>query len=231
MMPFMSTDNQITCVIPALNAEATLPVTLASLRGIPVVVADGGSVDRTKAVVLDAGQKFETAAKGRGQQLGAGAKVALVDGAQWLLFLHADTVLEEGWQSEVEAFISDPAQANKAAVFTFKVDDDGAAARRLESLVAWRTRTLALPYGDQGLLISARFYESLGGYKPLELMEDVDLVRRIGGNRLHVFKATALTSANKFKQAGYLRRSLRNLSCLGLFFLGLPVRWIARIYG
>jgi rSAM/selenodomain-associated transferase 2 len=231
MMPSMSTDNQIICVIPTLNAEATLPATLASLAGVPVVVADGGSVDGTKAFVQDAGLKLVTAPRGRGQQLGVGAQIALADGAQWLLFLHADTVLEEGWLKEVEAFTSDPAHADKAAVFNFRVDDVGAAARRLERLVAWRTRTLALPYGDQGLLISARFYESLGGYKPLELMEDVDLVRRIGGKRLHAFKSAATTSANKFRQAGYLRRSLRNISCLGLYFLGVPVRWIARIYG
>jgi glycosyltransferase involved in cell wall biosynthesis len=227
----MSSDNQIICVIPTLNAEATLPATLESLGSVRSIVVDGGSVDGTKALALAAEVKFVTAPRGRGQQLGAGAEVALADGARWLLFLHADTVLEDGWLKEAEAFVSDPAQANNAAVFAFKVDDDRTAARRLERLVAWRTGALALPYGDQGLLISGGFYQSLGGYRPLELMEDVDLMRRIGGKRLHVFKATAMTSAHKFRQAGYLRRSLRNLSCLGLFFLGLPVRWIARIYG
>ena len=227
----MSSDNQIICVIPTLNAEATLPATMESLGSVRSIVVDGGSVDGTEALALAAEVKFVTAPRGRGQQLGAGAEVALADGARWLLFLHADTVLEDGWLKEAEAFVSDPAQANNAAVFAFKVDDDRTAARRLERLVAWRTGALALPYGDQGLLISGGFYQSLGGYSPLELMEDVDLMRRIGGKRLHVFKATAMTSAHKFKQAGYLRRSLRNLSCLGLFFLGLPVRWIARIYG
>ena len=231
MMPSMSSDNQIICVIPTLNAEATLPATMESLGSVRSIVVDGGSVDGTEALALAAEVKFVTAPRGRGQQLGAGAEVALADGARWLLFLHADTVLEDGWLKEAEAFVSDPAQANNAAVFAFKVDDDRTAARRLERLVAWRTGALALPYGDQGLLISGGFYQSLGGYRPLELMEDVDLMRRIGGKRLHVFKATAMTSAHKFKQAGYLRRSLRNLSCLGLFFLGLPVRWIARIYG
>jgi len=227
----MSSDNQIICVIPTLNAEATLPATMESLGSVRSIVVDGGSVDGTEALALAAEVKFVTAPRGRGQQLGAGAEVALADGARWLLFLHADTVLEDGWLKEAEAFVSDPAQANNAAVFAFKVDDDRTAARRLERLVAWRTGALALPYGDQGLLISGGFYQSLGGYRPLELMEDVDLMRRIGGKRLHVFKATAMTSAHKFRQAGYLRRSLRNLSCLGLFFLGLPVRWIARIYG
>ena len=231
MMPSMSSDNQIICVIPTLNAEATLPATMESLGSVRSIVVDGGSVDGTEALALAAEVKFVTAPRGRGQQLGAGAEVALADGARWLLFLHADTVLEDGWLKEAEAFVSDPAQANNAAVFAFKVDDDRTAARRLERLVAWRTGALALPYGDQGLLISGGFYQSLGGYRPLELMEDVDLMRRIGGKRLHVFKATAMTSAHKFRQAGYLRRSLRNLSCLGLFFLGLPVRWIARIYG
>ncbi|MEE8246899.1 MAG: glycosyl transferase family 2, partial [Alphaproteobacteria bacterium] len=88
-----------------------------------------------------------------------------------------------------------------------------------------------LPYGDQGLLIHRDLYSRVGGFRPLPLMEDVDIVRRIGARRLVVLEAAALTSAARYRRAGYLRRSLRNLACLGLYFLGVPPRLLVRLYG
>ena len=104
------------------------------------------------------------------------------------------------------------------------------AARRLERLVAWRCRRLALPYGDQGLLLSRQLYDAFGGFRALPLMEDVDLVRRIGRARLLLIDHEVMTSAARYRRDGYLARSLRNLCCLGLYYLGLPPRLIARLY-
>jgi hypothetical protein len=97
--------------------------------------------------------------------------------------------------------------------------------------VALRVGLLALPYGDQGLLISRRLYDELGGYRPLPLMEDVDLVRRIGRRRLKVMKSSALTSAAKWRRDGWARRSGRNLLCLALYRSGLSAERVARLYG
>jgi hypothetical protein len=217
-------------VIPTFEQIDLLADAIVALEGCKIFVVDASSIADIHSIYLPRNVSILHCKRGRGQQLGAGAEAAIAEGAESLLFLHADTVLSAGWFAEAQAFTNDPDNQNMAAVFTFRVDDQGSAARRLEGLVAWRTKVLALPYGDQGLLISKDFYLSLGGYKELELMEDVDLVRRIGGKRLRVLSATATTSAAKYQQAGYLRRSTRNLICLGLFFLGVPVRWINRIY-
>jgi len=91
-------------------------------------------------------------------------------------------------------------------------------------------RLFGLPYGDQGLLISRRLYDEVGGYRPLALMEDVDLVRRIGRHRLRRLDATALTSAERWRRDGWLRRSGRNLVCLALYALGVAPGHIARAY-
>ena len=88
-----------------------------------------------------------------------------------------------------------PLNHQRAAVFTFALDDLSPAARRMERLVAWRSLRLGLPYGDQGLLISRGFYDAVGGFRPIELMEDVDIVRRIGRQRLDVLGIRAVTSA------------------------------------
>ena len=96
---------------------------------------------------------------------------------------------------------------------------------------AWRGRRLGLPYGDQGLLLSRAFYRRLGGFRPLQLMEDVDLVRRIGRRHLQVLDSRAVTSAARYRSGGWRWRPIRNLAVLTLYFLGLPTRVLARLYG
>jgi hypothetical protein len=163
---------------------------------------------------------------GRGSQLAAGARAA---GSDWLLFLHADCQPMAGWENAIARFIA--GSPDKAGYFGLALDDPAPAARRLERLVAWRCRVLALPYGDQGLLISRRLYDTVGGYAAIPLMEDVDLVRRLGRDRLQPIGATMLASARRYRRDGYLRRPLRNLCCLALYFAGVGPARIARIYG
>jgi hypothetical protein len=136
-----------------------------------------------------------------------------------------------GWEDAVAAFIAAPVAAERAGYFAFALDDPDPAARRLERMVAWRCRALALPYGDQGLLIARSLYDAVGGFAAIPLMEDVDLVRRLGRQRLAPIAATIISSARRYRSAGYLRRPLRNLFCLSLYFAGVPPRRIARLYG
>lgn len=219
----------LSVVIPALNAARNLRRTLAAVQAAQeVIVVDGGSTDDTASIARQSGARLLSCEPGRGRQLMAGAAQATGD---WLLFLHADTRLGENWESAVSAFAADPANTDRAAAFRFALDSATLQARRLEAVVAWRTRALRLPYGDQGLLISREFYEALGGYRPLPLMEDVDLVRRIGRQRIVPLAACAVTSAERWERDGWLRRSLRNLACLALYFAGLSPRAIQRLYG
>lgn len=227
----------LSVVIPTLNAERGLAACLtalvpATVEGIvrEVIVVDGGSTDHTTEIVDQSGATLLRSPPGRGCQLVAGAERARMP---WLLFLHADTVLEAGWEREAAAFMERTdhgRQTQAAAAFRFALDDRGVFPRLLEWGVAARCAVLALPYGDQGLLIQSRVYRQLGGYEPIPLMEDVDLVRRIGRRRLSVLRSRALTSAANYRRDGYVRRTLRNLSCLTLYFLHVPVGTIARLY-
>jgi hypothetical protein len=165
---------------------------------------------------------------GRGSQLAAGADAA---SGNWLLFLHADCRLSAGWGDAVEEFLARPDAGSRVGYFGFALDDPNPAARRLERIVAWRCRALGLPYGDQGLLIARTLYDAVGGFAALPLMEDVDLVRRLGRRRLVQLPATAVSSARRYRAGGYIRRPLRNLFCLSLYFAGVPPRRIARLYG
>ena len=221
-------------VIPALNAASSIGETLERLSAgrdrfqLDIVVADGGSHDDTLAIAQRHGARVITTPPGRGGQLAAGA--AAVAG-EWLLFVHADTRLEDDWVSVVAGFVQRPENAERAGYFRLIFDDTAPAARRLERIVAWRARRFGLPYGDQGLLLSRGLYDALGGFKPLPLMEDVDLVRRLGRSRLVALPASARTSAERYRRGGYFRRSTRNLVCLALYFVGVPPVTIWRLYG
>lgn len=228
----------ISVVIPTLDAEATLGDTLTALipavvEGVvrEVVIVDGGSKDRTLRIADAAGATIVKTTAGRGAQLSAGAATAR---GNWLLFLHADTVLEAGWTREA-AQLMERVDTGKwpvtAAAFRFALDDLGMMPRLVEAIVGLRAGILKLPYGDQGLLLPRTLYAEIGGYRDLPLMEDVDIVRRIGRRRIVVLRTPAITSAAKFKRDGYIVRMARNLSCLALYSVGAPARLIRRVYG
>ena len=216
----------LTIVVPVLNAAASLGHCLAVLADAgEIIVVDGGSTDNGVEIADRSRARIIAAPRGRGTQLDAGARAARGD---WLLFVHADTRLGAGWREAVATHVATAPE--RAGYFDLRLDDPAWQARVIEHGVAWRARLLGLPYGDQGLLISRRLYDELGGFRPLALMEDVDFVRRIGRSRLRRLPATALTSADRWRRDGWIRRSSRNLACLALYAAGVaPVR-LARLY-
>jgi rSAM/selenodomain-associated transferase 2 len=225
---------RLSVVIPALDAAGEIRATLAAVeRGREagllreIVVVDGGSRDETAACAATCGARVVRAPRGRGGQLAAGAAAAEGD---WLLFLHADTVLEADWVAAVARFIDGPGQDMRAGAFRLAFEDSSPGARRVAGLANWRARRLGLPYGDQGLLISRALYDAIGGYAAHPLMEDVDIVRRIGRARLALLDATARTSGVRYRRDGWWARPLRNLLCLALYFVGVPPRRLVPLY-
>ncbi|MEO1160392.1 MAG: glycosyltransferase, partial [Pseudomonadota bacterium] len=107
----------LSVIIPTRNANASLPRTLACLAerkeeaGIAeIIVADGGSV--TAPDVSEFGAVLLRGEPGRGVQMAHGATAATGD---WLLFLHADTVLGKGWARAVRAHMANTRQRRKTS--------------------------------------------------------------------------------------------------------------------
>lgn len=221
----------LSIVIPTLNEAAVIGERLDQIATsdlvAEIIVVDGGSIDGTVACAERPGVRTIIGPVGRGVQLAAGAKVAT---GSWLLFIHADTKLGPGWANVIKRFTKKSENRFRAGYFRFVVDDSVSAARFLEKMVEWRCRVFNLPYGDQGLLISAEFYERLGGFPSIPLMEDVALIRAIPRHRLEELSCIAITSAKRYQRDGYVVRCGKNVFFLFLYLIGLPAGFIAKLY-
>ncbi|MCF6272235.1 MAG: TIGR04283 family arsenosugar biosynthesis glycosyltransferase [Rhodobacteraceae bacterium] len=219
----------ISVIIPTLNAAAGIGPTLAALaEGLEagligeLIIIDGGSNDGIKTIADEVGARFASTTPGRGRQLGQGAMLA---SRPWLLFIHADTVLDTGWVEVVQAHLHTP---KKAGYFRLRFDATGFAPRFVAGWANWRSRWLGLPYGDQALLISRRLYDSAGGYPDQPLMEDVAIIRQLRGQLLAI-PADAVTNAARYR-GNWLRRGARNLWLLFRYFLGADPEKLAMSY-
>lgn len=215
-------------IIPTLNAAATLPATLATVPpGAAVIVSDGGSTDDTLRVARSARCRIVEGPRGRGRQLAAGADAST---RPWRLFLHADTLISpQGW-SAIARHMASAGGEQAAGTLRLAVDDPAWQARVVERGVAWRVRWFGLAYGDQGLLIHRDLYAAIGGYTDLPLMEDVEIMRRLGRARHRVLQGEARTSAVRWRRRGWIGQTMLNLTCVSLYRLGVPVDRIARLY-
>jgi rSAM/selenodomain-associated transferase 2 len=224
----------LTVVIPTLNEESAIGGCLDWIgddTSVEVVVCDGGSTDRTVAVV---GARKEVrlleGAAGRGQQLRRGAAAAT---AARLLFLHADCRLPRGWLPAVVEALEDPGTA--LACFRLVTEPTDADASRLGRawlrLLDLRSLGLAMPYGDQGFAMRREVYEATGGFPAIPLMEDLVMARacrRLG--RIRRIPLAVHTGSRRFDRHGLRSRAMTATFPL-LFRAGVPAERLARWYG
>ena len=219
----------ISVIIPTLDEAANLPATLEPLhgvKGVEVIVADGGSSDATGAMAEAAGARLVVARTGRASQQNAGAEVA---GGEVLLFLHADTVLPTGFAEAARATLAQPEVVLGA--FCLGIDGEGWGLRLVERLADWRSRCLQMPYGDQALFLRRETFISLGGFPEQEIMEDFELVRRLKKlGKVELSTLAVQTSARRWQRLGVVRTTLLNQLIICGYFLGVSPARLAGWY-
>jgi hypothetical protein len=227
----------ITAIFAARDVEMPLAHALhalvpAAAEGVlrEVLVIDGGSRDGT-AIVADAAGCDIIASRGeRENDLRRASERARAD---WLLFLSPHVAMEAGWHAEAVDYIGRAVESGRgnrcAAVFRLGQADDSIRARLSECFASFRTKMLAAPREEQGLLISRALYRELGGHRALPAMSEVDLARRVGRRRLTLLRKRATLRTPMEQQETGLFRSLRNGFCLALFVLRLPPGFIGRL--
>lgn len=209
----------VTIIIPILKIDKQLLHLLDELPEDVIIVNGGHETYSLKD------RNIINTNPGRGLQFKSGAQFAK---GEWLFFLHGDSKLKMEWMQVLAEHMDN--HPDKAFAFRLRFDDQGFFPRLLEYWVRFRSSAFALPYGDQGLFISRTLYDEVGGFNDMPLMEDVDIVRRIGRNRLRVGSHELITSAEKYNKYGYLFRMIRNGFCLLLFKIGVDPAIIKKIY-
>ena len=220
----------LSVVIPTLNAADGLPGALQSLfPGLQdglirdLVISDGGSSDASQRIAEDAGAIWIATAQGRGAQLAEGVAASKGD---WILFLHADSELDEDWITAARTLMR---TQGRVGYFRLRFRASGVMPTLVAGWANMRSRIFGLPYGDQGLLIHRQTLVDVGGVPDVPLMEDVILARALKG-KLIALDSDVSTSADRYKRDGWLRRGAKNLVTLVRFFLGADPKRLAQSY-
>jgi rSAM/selenodomain-associated transferase 2 len=214
----------VTVIVPVLDDAAAvrrlLPQLLSS-QDVDVIVVDGG---RDASLAADSPRvRLVRSAPGRALQMNAGAAAA---SGTWLLFLHADSALPDGWLDHLRSL-----DGVAGGWFRFALDDAAWQARVIERLTNLRVRLARLPYGDQGIFVARSVFRDLGGFRGIPLMEDVEFVRRLARTGPVVEIPLAIrTSSRRWRADGWWRRSARNMGLVALYFLGVDPERLARWY-
>jgi rSAM/selenodomain-associated transferase 2 len=230
----------VSIIIPTINEAQNVVRILDALCAFPdceVIVADGGSTDGTQTLLQHSTLRLPNlqwiqSPKGRARQMNAGARSA---SGTWLIFLHADTHLPtQSFLHFSEIVQSASYNQLEAGAFTFRVEHNRRVYRYLEWYVRQRCRFLKMPFGDQAIFARRDLFERIGGYRSdYPLMEDMEFVQRVKNHHsnFRVLDAPVFTSARRFEQDGYMRRTLGNVYLQLLYAAGVhPERLAERYY-
>ncbi|TSA44412.1 MAG: glycosyltransferase [Deltaproteobacteria bacterium] len=223
----------LSVIIPVFCEWTVINRTIATVRcqrggdAAEIIVVDGQAEGETIAAIRDNAVQKLHSEKGRGRQLNRGAAIATGD---VLLFLHADTVLPPAAFERIAGAMRDKGCVGGA--FDLRIDSPRAAFRVIETVAGLRSRLTRIPYGDQAIFIRASCFRTLGGFKEIPIMEDVDLMRRVKrkGWKITIFREPVITSARRWEKEGLLFGTLRNWLLVTLYLCGVAPERLTRFY-
>lgn len=221
---------RISVIIPVFNEENTIAATLERLRPLmpeEIIVADGGSTDRTRDILGGAGVKFVTSPRGRAEQMNRGAEAAAGD---LLLFLHADTALPATAMSDIRSAMEDPRRVGGR--FDIELDGRRWMFRVIGNLISLRSRLTRIATGDQGIFVRRKVFENLGGFPRIPLMEDIAFSRMLKRHgRVACLRSRVITSARRWEKEGVWRTILKMWALRLLYLAGVSPPRLKRFYG
>jgi rSAM/selenodomain-associated transferase 2 len=223
----------VSIILPVLNESGRINEIIGHIRVIDptntaeIIVVDGDQQGSTINAIQDSGVIRAISARGRGMQMNRGAARARGD---VLLFLHADTLLPTDAFARISEALRD--QRFFAGAFELGLNTKRRIFRITEKYVHLRTWATRIPFGDQAIFIRRDYFEKIGGYKEIPLMEDVELMSRIKrlGDRICIIPEKVLTSARRWEEEGILYCTFRNWALQILYALGVPPERLAKWY-
>jgi rSAM/selenodomain-associated transferase 2 len=220
---------RISVVIPTVNEEALIERAVASsweAGADEVLVVDGDSSDQTTERARLHGAQVISGPLGRAVQQNLGAQQASGD---VLLFLHADNWLDASVGGQLRKCLSDKSILGGA--FRQQIDAQGRLYRWLEHGNAARVRWRGMAYGDQAIFMRREWFEQLGGFPEVKLMEDLLLMRAFRKrSRPVLLPGPVHVHPRRWQQRGVVRQTLRNWALLGAQALGVPPDRLVKFY-
>jgi len=192
-----------------------------------IIVVDGAQEKDTLGTIHRNNVIKISSERGRAKQMNAGASIAR---GEILIFLHADTELPIHAFKKIDSLTEQSEYVGgafdlgiKSEKFIFKV---------IGKLSSWRSRFNRIPFGDQAIFIRREYFDRIGRYKEIPLMEDVELMRRIkkSGNKIWIFYDRVMTSPRRWEKEGVIYCTLRNWTLQTLYFLGISPHKLALFY-
>jgi rSAM/selenodomain-associated transferase 2 len=222
----------LSIIVPVLDEETRIGPALLALaplraRGAELIVADGGSRDRTVEIARALCDRVIVAPRGRGAQMNAGAAAAT--GAV-LLFLHGDVSLPP----EADALVLDGLRDTVRPWGRFDVWIEGRSRLLplISSFMNWRSRLTGIVTGDQAMFVTHAAFEAAGRFPDIALMEDIELSRRLKAiHRPLCLTARVVASGRRFDERGAIRMMMLMWRLRLEFWLGVSPATLARRYG
>jgi len=226
---------RISVIIPVYREGKLINRTIDRLKSsawrmlslVEIIVVDGDPGKSTLKVINDPDVIKKESVPGRGVQMNTGVRAATAD---VLLFLHADTILPANAFNTILDVCRD--KAIVAGAFDLVIAGQHPGFRLIEKTATLRSRITRIPFGDQAIFIKANSFHRLGGYKPIALMEDVDIMLRIRqrGHRIRFISDPVVTSARRWKKEGMIYTTIRNWILQLLFYLGVSPEKLKNYY-
>jgi rSAM/selenodomain-associated transferase 2 len=219
---------QLSIIIPVLNEAECLDQSLDGLFALPwvtnrceVIVCDGGSHDDSLAIAASYGCRIVQSEASRARQMNSGARAAL---GQQLLFLHADSTLPTGLDENLLFSAS-------WGFFRLRLNDEAAVFRMIEAAINLRSRFTRVAGGDQGLFFERNFFESLGAYPEIPLMEDIAIcksARRLA--QAVIIESPIRSSSRRWHNNGVIKTIVLMWLLRLAYWLGVNPARLHRIY-
>jgi rSAM/selenodomain-associated transferase 2 len=231
----LKTDTTAFCsiIIPVLNEATLINGIIDHLHGLEgdevkeIVIVDGDPEGLTlKAISHDDVRQLKSS-RGRWIQMNEGAKNAK---GNILLFLHADTELPLDAMRLIATAMKDKQYV--AGAFGLGIKSKRFVFRAIESAASLRSRITKIPFGDQAIFMRKNYFDEIGGYKDMPIMEDVEIMKRIKkrGDKIFIITQKVHTSSRRWEQEGILRCTLRNWFLQILYLLRISPHRLSQFY-
>ena len=220
-------------IVPAFHESERISDLIKSLNHLDfhedteIVVVDG-SQERDTLRAIDSNQVIKISSeKGRAKQMNAGALIAK---GEILIFLHADTELPIQALGKIHSRMERSDYVGGA--FDLGIKSDKLIYKAIGTLSSLRSRLSRIPLGDQAIFIRKEYFDQIGGYKEIPLMEDVELMRRIKRSRkkIWIFYDRVMTSPRRWEKEGVIYCTLRDWTLRILYLFGISPDRLVKHY-